>query len=164
MQKIKLRTKFEIISLVAFITIMVTISAAAITRTITDTGDNSYTFIRNSKGNYWECTGANIQTAIDDLGANGGTVWVGSAVTLNSPIKPKNYITIDFQGNFVTLGSDISFVNVTACRYAAVKNANIPSVAKEATMANIISSLLRSFLSSFTSTKYSINIGIKNNA
>ena len=38
-------------------------------------GDDFYTFIRNSNGNYWEPTGANIQAAIDDIGSN-GAVWI----------------------------------------------------------------------------------------
>ena len=72
-----------------------------------------------------ECIGSNIQTAIDDLGDNGGTVWVGSSVTINSPIRPKNYIHIDFQGNMVFLGGDFSFLNVTSCQYATVRNVNV---------------------------------------
>ena len=45
-------------------------------RTITNTGDNIDTFIRNSKGNYWTATGANIQTAIYDCANTSNTVWL----------------------------------------------------------------------------------------
>jgi hypothetical protein len=43
-------------------------------RTITNTGDNVDTFIRNSKGNYWTATGANLQLAVNDL--SNATGWV----------------------------------------------------------------------------------------
>lgn len=125
MKIIRLRTKIEVFGIICFLITLTTVSVLSVNRTITNSGDNFDTFIRNSKGHYWDCIGANIQTAIDDLGSDGGSVIVGSAVTLNAPIKPKNYVQIDFQGNFVTLGSDISFVNVTACQYAAVRNANV---------------------------------------
>jgi len=42
-------------------------------RRINDSYDNVDTLIRNSKGNYWAATGANIQLAIDDL--DNGTVY-----------------------------------------------------------------------------------------
>lgn len=47
-----------------------------ITRSISNTQDNKDTMICNSNGNCWEPTAANIQVAIDDLGAQGGTVWL----------------------------------------------------------------------------------------
>lgn len=122
---IRLRTKIEVTIALLMIIGLAAVTAVSVTRTITDSGDNFNTFIRNSKGHYWDCTGDNIQTAINDLGTDGGSVVVGGPVTLTTAIKPKSYVQIDFQGNFVTLGGDISFVNVTACLYATVRNANV---------------------------------------
>lgn len=48
----------------------------SVTRSISNSTDNKDTLIRNSKGNYWEPTGENIQVAINDLGPQGGTVWL----------------------------------------------------------------------------------------
>jgi len=87
------------------------VSVASISRTITDTSDNSVTFIRNSNGNYWEANGANIQIAIDNLGDlappnNGGyggphgTVWLpgNTTLTITSTIIVKDYVTLDMCG------------------------------------------------------------------
>ena len=70
------RTKAEVI-LVAFLLIgITTVSVMSVTRTITDSSDTVYTYIRNSNGNYWAATGANINTSINDLGVDGGTVEI----------------------------------------------------------------------------------------
>jgi len=115
MIKIKLRTKFEIIGALLFIALLVAVSAESVTRTITDSTDNSYTLIRNSNGKYWAATGDNLQIAINDLGSGGGTVWVGSDITLTTTLKlNRSYITIDFESHKVTLGSDITFINVSS--------------------------------------------------
>jgi len=48
-------------------------------RRINNSFDNVDTLIRNSNGNYWAATGANIQVAIDDVNGStvgGGTVWL----------------------------------------------------------------------------------------
>ena len=125
MSKFNSRTIIEVFTLLCLWILLVTVTVLSVTRTITDTGDNSYMLIRNSKGHYWDPISSNIQVAIDDLGANGGTVWIGSAITITSPIKPKNFVQIDFLGNKVSLGADINFLNVTACQYATVKNAYV---------------------------------------
>jgi len=126
MVKIKLRTKFEIIGALLFIALLVAISAESVTRTITDSTDNSYTLIRNSKGNYWAATGANLQTAINDLGSGGGTVWVGSDITLSSALNIGNYTIVDFEGHNVILGSDVSFINLTGgVWYSTIRNVNV---------------------------------------
>ena len=76
MNKIRLRTKIE----VAFaLLLLISIGAASVislTRTISDSHDDVDTCIRNSNGNYWEAIGDNIQTAIDDLGTDGGIVQI----------------------------------------------------------------------------------------
>ena len=95
MQKIKLRTKIEIISALTLIVIIVAVSATALTRTITDNSDDIDTFIRNSNGKYWEATGSNIQSAINDLGVNGGTIWLPSGkIDLTSRITLSNNINL----------------------------------------------------------------------
>lgn len=98
----------------------------SVTRTISDTQDNKDTLIRNSEGHYWEVNETNLQAAIDDLDDEpGGTVWVGGNLTLSSPLEPKSYIMLDFQNNVVTMENDVPFINVTACRFGAVKNVKV---------------------------------------
>jgi hypothetical protein len=127
MHWIKFRTKVELIITAFIIVLLLAVSAASVTRIITDSQDNIHTFIRNSNGKYWEVTGSNLQTAINDLGNNGGTIWVGSDITLSSEIKlPHNNIIIDFEYHKVTLSEDISFINMSGgVYYSVVKNARI---------------------------------------
>ncbi|MCD4740431.1 hypothetical protein K8R43_04560 [archaeon] len=97
----------------------------SVTRVISASTDNKDTLIRNSKGNYWELDGDNIQVAIDDLGEDRGTVWVGGETTISSPILLKNNIMVDFQYHKVYLDGDISFVRAQTCSHATVKNARV---------------------------------------
>lgn len=124
MKAIKLRTKIEAAMAIIFVIILAVAGVASITRIISDSSDNSYTFIRNSNGNFWEPLGSNIQLAIDDLN-DGGSVWVGSDVELSSPIEPKDHVIIDFEEHEVTFSSDISFVIMQSCQYATVRNARL---------------------------------------
>ncbi|MCD4740559.1 hypothetical protein K8R43_05235 [archaeon] len=98
----------------------------SVTRTLSDTQDNKETFIRNSNGKYWEPTGENLQAAIDDIGS-WGTVWVGSDITLSSPIEFDGHdgVIIDFQNNEITLNGNTGFIELTATRFATVKNAKV---------------------------------------
>jgi hypothetical protein len=97
----------------------------SVTRTISDARDNKDSLIRNSKGNYWEPLGSNIQLAIDDLGTAGGTVWVGSAVNVSSTVIMKSKVQLDLQGNTVTMTANVPFVNFKECMWASLKNAYI---------------------------------------
>ncbi|CAK0751038.1 hypothetical protein CCP3SC1AL1_1820002 [Gammaproteobacteria bacterium] len=92
---ISFRTKIEAIA-IAGLFIMITIgSVFAVTRTITSTGDSFDTFIRNSKGNYWTATRANLQTAIYDLANVSGTVWIPSGtIVFTNMINLTSNITI----------------------------------------------------------------------
>jgi len=84
------------------------------TRTITHTHDDLDTFIRNSNGNYWEATGANIQAAINDLnpeippgyGGYGGThgyVWLpgNTNFTIDSTLVIKKRVTLNMGGSTI---------------------------------------------------------------
>ena len=71
----KTERKLMVIGLVCLLVSIAFGSAFAVTRTITSTGDSFDTYIRNSKGNYWTATGANLQLAVNDL-TTGGTVWL----------------------------------------------------------------------------------------
>ena len=103
--------------------VLAVVSVASVTRTISNTSDNLYTKVWNTKGNIWDCSDANIQLAIDDLiSSNGGTVWVGSDTTINSPIMMRDHVTLDCQRNEMTLGDDISFIEISGCSYSTVKN------------------------------------------
>lgn len=126
MHRIRFRTKVEIVILLFFLIILSLVSVASLNRTISDSADTIETFIRNTKGNIWEPTGANLQAAIDDLSGQGGTIWIGSDITLSSEIKLENSndcIIIDFQGNDVTLdNSNVAFMNLTNTNHVTVKN------------------------------------------
>ena len=97
LNKICLRTKIEAIVAVSILLILVVASASSITRTISNSGDNVVTFIRNSKGNCWEATGSNIQVAINDLDGQGGTVWVpgGTTYTITNTIMIRRNIVLE---------------------------------------------------------------------
>jgi len=104
---------------------------------ISDSTGELGVFVRNTRGNYWECTGENVQTAIWDLnGTGGGTVYVDGGITLNSELRfggPSGSVTnviVDFQNNNVTLVGDISFVNMTSTIHCTVKNAIVLPTAR----------------------------------
>jgi len=108
MRILSVRTKIEVVLVITFLLILGTVSVVSLTRTISNTHDDIDTFIRNSKGNYWQATGANIQIAIDDLGITTyskwgtprGTVWLPGNMTLNvsSRITVKLDTTLDMGG------------------------------------------------------------------
>jgi len=62
-------------------------------RRINDSYDNVDTLIRNSNGNYWAATEANIQNAIDDVESSGGWIQIPKIkIIINSPpiYQPSN--------------------------------------------------------------------------
>ena len=126
MKILKFRTKIEVITVLFFLLVIAIFSVASVNRTITESSDTIETVIRNTKGNIWEPTGTNLQAAINDLSGKGGTVWVGSDITLSSEIKIQNSndcIIIDFQGNKVSLNSrSIGFILLTNTNHVTVKN------------------------------------------
>jgi len=71
-KRLGLKTKIEAGIVIMILLTMGIGSVLSVTRTITDSSDTIETYIRNSNGNYWDATGANIQLAIND--ASGG--WV----------------------------------------------------------------------------------------
>ena len=98
MIRLRLRTKIEV-TFALFLTIaLAAVTVASVTRTISDSGDDSYTFIRNSKGNYWNVSEANLQSAIDDL-TTGGTIWLPAAT-----IDISDIIYLDNNINLVGVG------------------------------------------------------------
>lgn len=112
MEKIRLRTKIEIIGALTFIMLIVIVSVTALNRTITDTSDTIDTYIRNSNGKYWSVSEANIQAAIDDLGVSGwksGIVWVAGnrEIVINTGIVLRKYVTLDLQGSYLDVRSNV---------------------------------------------------------
>ena len=94
-------------------------------RIITNNSDNVITMIRNTKGNIWESDGANLQLAIDDLDdQNSGSVYIGNNIEVSSTIIiDEDFISLDFQGNSVTLTSDVEFIRLTdGVDYYSVEN------------------------------------------
>ncbi|MCD4739605.1 right-handed parallel beta-helix repeat-containing protein [archaeon] len=76
----------------------------SVTRSIGNSQDNKETLIRNSNGNYWEPLGENIQTAIDDLGVQGGAVWLPAGILhITQDIEPGNNVRIQGSGIGATI-------------------------------------------------------------
>lgn len=119
---VSLRVKFEagIVILVVLLSVF-GLSAYSVTRTITGSGDDVSTFIRNSNGNYWSASGANLQLAIDDMSNSAGTVFVGSDITLTSGITMGENVVLDLQGHNLT-ASGSSFDIIYMKESSQVKN------------------------------------------
>lgn len=129
MRKLELRIKIEIIMAIFFIILLVTASVASITRTISDSGDNSNTFIRNSKGNYWSTTGMNLQTAINDL-TNGGTIWIPDCnLSISSTLTLRNDINLIGIGKNSTLyladNANINVININGKNNILIEKINV---------------------------------------
>jgi len=116
MKAIKLRTKIEAAMAIIFVIILAVAGVASVTRIISDSSDNSYTFIRNSNGNYWEPIDSNVQLAINDL-TSGGTVWLPSGtLTITSRIYLNSNVALVGGGvGSTTIFSDQSgaFIPIT---------------------------------------------------
>jgi len=123
------RKTYIFIFLSVFVLIATSWSAFSVTRIISPTQDDVVTFIRNSNGKYNSSSGSELQWIINDLGNEGGSVWIGDDITLTSEIAIDIDGTaktiIDFQGHTVTLGSDISFINVTDAYGLELRNVRI---------------------------------------
>lgn len=105
---------------IATLFIAIAISSVFAVRTITDTGDSFDTFIRNSKGNYWTATGANLRLALFDLNSTlGGTVWLpAKTITITSDIRMTNHTTLQGAGMNATtlkLGTASTTTRVIDC-------------------------------------------------
>ncbi len=117
--------RFRILLVVSFLVLGIYL-VGSVTRSFSDSHDTKESFIRNSNGKYWELSGENLQAAIDDLNDEpGGTVWVGGNLTVSSSIEPKSYVMVDFQNNLVMLDADVPFLEVSACRFGAIKNVKV---------------------------------------
>lgn len=79
--------------------------ALSISRVISSSGDNIYTMIRNSNGNYWEAQPGNIQVAIDDLGPDGGTVWLpgDSIFNITDTVVVRDNVMLEMTGSCIKL-------------------------------------------------------------
>jgi hypothetical protein len=102
MHKIKLRTKIEAVFLVSLLVVLSTAGVLAVTRTISDTQDNVYSLIRNTNGNIWDVSQANLQAAINDLNNASGMVWVGSDFSASDTTIVHNNITVDLWNHKIT--------------------------------------------------------------
>ena len=139
MKRITLKTKVEATLAILLLITIAAASVTSLTRTISDSYDDFETFIRNSEGNCWKCTGENVQAAIDDIGADGGKIWVGGDITLSSELKIDNvgmidgseyYTIIDFQGHRITLEGDMTCINLTRARHVTIENLYIKPTLK----------------------------------
>ena len=69
--------------------------------------------ITNSNGKTWESTGYNIQKAIDDLGASGGTVRLPvGTFNISTPIEIDNYITLCGVGELTRLRASADMTGI----------------------------------------------------
>jgi hypothetical protein len=96
----------------------------SVTRAISATADNKDNLIRNSNGNYWEPTWPNIQLAINDLGASGGTVWLPGARVFNitSTIVVKENVMLDMGGASFKLPAGVDVTVVELENRAGIRN------------------------------------------
>ncbi len=125
MKAIKLRTKIEAAMAIIFVIILAVAGVASVTRIISDSSDNSYTFIRNSNGNYWDATGDNIQIAINDLGSDGGTVYLPAGTLVpTTVIQLKNNVKLVGSGIGVTIIKAESNYGSTMIRTTSTERQN----------------------------------------
>ena len=115
MDKIRLRTKIEVIIGIMLMMTVAVVSVASVTRTITNTNDTVDTYIRNSNGKYWSVSETNLQAAINDLNPGGwsnGVVLVPGDMTIqiNTGIILKPYITLNLQGSYLDVRSNVDGV------------------------------------------------------
>ena len=108
MNKIRLRTKIEVILVSLFFMGIIFVSVLAGPRIITDISDNVDTFIHNSNGKYWSATSSNIQLAINDLNNKSGTVWLPGNTTfiVTSTIIVNDNIELDMNKALVVCATD----------------------------------------------------------
>lgn len=117
MKKISFKTKIEAAVIISLLISLSIASVFAVTRTISDTQDTVDTYIRNSNGKYWSVSEANIQAAIDDLGANGyqnGVVTVAGnkTIAIYTGLVLKKYMTLDLQGSYLHVLADVDAVTM----------------------------------------------------
>jgi len=99
-------------------------SVGSLTRTISNSNDNVYTFIRNSNGNYWEAASANIQLAINDLNNKSGTVWLpgGKVFYLTETLIIHKNVILDMGGSSFKLPQGVNANVVELKDGSGVKN------------------------------------------
>ena len=125
------RIKISLSVLILFL--LVVGSAYAVTRNISDSSDNIETFIRNSKGNYWSATGANLQQAVWDLnGTSSGYIYLPrcSLNVDNISIMNKQRITIQGTGasTLLTQCSDDCVFYIYNSNQIEIRNLRIDGV------------------------------------
>jgi hypothetical protein len=107
------RAKVKIIGSIFFVAILLSVAVLGGTRIISDSSDNSVTFITNSNGGNWDATSSNLQSAFDDLNNLSGWVSIPSYIPTSTTIKiPSN---CDFFGFGVHTGlylTDGSICNI----------------------------------------------------
>lgn len=116
--------KIEILASFAVLLLLSAGSTVSLTRTITSTNDNIYTFIRNSNGKFWAANSDNIQVAINDLDNNSGTVWLPGCKTfwISKTIIIWRNITLDMLGAEFKIGNDDDITMVELKDGSGIKN------------------------------------------
>ena len=99
MNKWKIRTKIEVgFGIIVVLMLLSVTIIPALTRTITSSSDTMDTYIRNSNGNYWAATGANLQLAINDVGDNGWVKCPSGKITLTDNLDINNVVNFSLIG------------------------------------------------------------------
>ena len=111
----------------SLIMLMLISSAFSATRTISSSSDNIYIMIRNSNGNYWEADSSNIQVAIDDLGSEGGIVWLPGAMRFNisDTIIVKENVMLDLGGSALEIPNEGDLTIVELKDGSGIRNGGI---------------------------------------
>jgi len=94
-------------------------SGNSLTRTISDSQDTIEILIKNSDGNYWDVSGANLQLAIWDLNGTGGTVWLPSGtISITTVINMISNVTLIGNGYptllYLANGADCDIIDITS--------------------------------------------------
>jgi len=109
-----LRTKTKASLLVLLFILIVIPISLSLNRTITDTQDTFTTFIKNSNGNYWIANSSNVQVAIDELGSDGGIVWLPGSdnFTITSTLIIRDKIRLEMQGSTIAPSGDFDVISL----------------------------------------------------
>ena len=118
---LSLRTKAEVIIVACLLISVFAVNVMSVTRTITDTSDTIDTYIRNSNGNYWEVTEANLDLALDDVGTN-GWISIGDDMTKSTTIDMTGHDGVEIRGNnhVFTMTADVPLINFSAVLYSGI--------------------------------------------
>lgn len=109
LEMITFKTKFKIC--IVFLMLM-TFTVSALTRTVTESSDDVVSLIRNSNGNYWTPSFANLQLAINDID-NDTMGWVDGGNNSFTQTVSLNVGSGEFMNFELILGNNANVTMIT---------------------------------------------------